>query len=135
MGWKNVMYEYHNYLYDDYGNLKGQQIANMEKKIALIKLANYDVPSYMGEFCYFDSLDAWDEGLALLNNAGLHWTTWTYKTTPGNGNWSLYSHANDLGKLNLVRATEEEIIAFWSRLGESDPNEGLLEIVGKHMKE
>lgn len=135
MGWENVMYEYHNYNYGDYDNLGGEQIKNMQKKLALIKLANYNVPSYMGEFCYFDNLDAWDEGLKLLNDAGIHWTTWTYKTTSGNGNWGLYSHPSDLGKINFNRATEEEILAFCARLGECVPNEGLLEVVGKYMKE
>lgn len=135
MGWENVMYEYHNYNYGDYDNLGGEQIKNMQKKLNLIKLANYNVPSYMGEFCYFDNLDAWDEGLKLLNDAGIHWTTWTYKTTSGNGNWGLYTHPSDLGKINFNRATEEEILAFCARLGESVPNEGLLEVVGKYMKE
>lgn len=135
MGWENVMYEYHNYMYGDYSNLNGEQISSMKKKLGLIKAANYNVPSYMGEFCYFDSLEAWDEGLALLNEAGIHWTTWTYKTTSGNGNWSLYHHVSDLGKINMLRATEEEIRAFCDRLGEVKPNEDLLEVVGKYMEE
>lgn len=135
MGWENIMYEYHNYNYGDYDNLGGEQIKNMQKKLNLIRLADYNVPSYMGEFCYFDNLDAWDEGLKLLNDAGIHWTTWTYKTTSGNGNWGLYTHPSDLGKINFNRATEEEILAFCARLGESKPNEGLLEVVEKYMKE
>lgn len=135
MGWENVMYEYHNYNYGDYDNLLGEQIKNMQKKINLIKIANYNVPSYMGEFSYFDNLDAWEEGLKLLNVEGIHWTTWTYKTTAGNGNWGLYSHVSDLGKINFNRATEEEILEFCARLGETTPNEGLLELVSQFWKE
>lgn len=135
MGWENIMYEYHNYNYGDYDNLTGEQIKSMQRKLALIRQANYDVPSYMGEFSYFDSLDAWDEGLKLLNEEGIHWTTWTYKTIYGTGNWGLYHHVSDLGKINFNRATEEEILAFCARLGECDPNEGLLEVVGNYMKE
>lgn len=135
MGWENIMYEYHNYNYGDYDNLNGTQISSMKKKLRLIQAANYDVPSYMGEFCYFDNLDAWDEGLALLNEAGIHWTTWTYKTTSGNGNWNLYAHVSDLGKVNISRDSEEEIRSFCARLGEVTPNEGLLEVVRKHLEE
>lgn len=135
MGWENIMYEYHNYNYSDYDNLNGTQITSMKKKLRLIQAANYNVPSYMGEFCYFDNLDAWDEGLELLNDAGIHWTTWTYKTTSGNGNWGLYSHVSDLGKVNISRDSEEEIRAFCARLGEVNPNQGLLEVVKKHLEE
>ena len=79
-GWENVMYEYHNYLYDDYDNAAGNQIANMQSKLSSIGNTDYNVPSYMGEFSYFNNLDAWDEGLKLLTESGINWTTWTYKT-------------------------------------------------------
>ena len=91
-GWENVMYEYHNYLYDDYDNVGGGQISNMENKTNAIGNADYNVPSYMGEFNYFNNYGAWDDGLALLTELGINWTSWTYKTITGYGNWGLYHH-------------------------------------------
>lgn len=131
-GWENVMYEYHNYLYDDYNNDRGQQISNMENKLRLIQEANYNVPSYMGEFNYFNNMEAWEEGLALLNEAGIHWTIWTYKTIDSYENWGLYNQS--IGSIRLEDADLEKTKAFYGRLGESKPNEKLIECVKKAVK-
>ncbi len=131
-GWTNIMYEYHNYLYDDYNNDRGQQIANMQNKIDLINKANYDVPSYMGEFNYMNNYDAWAEGLDLLNNEGLHWTIWTYKTVIGYENWGLYNQLTR--EINLERSDIEEIIEFYGTMDESKKNEKLAEVVEEYLK-
>lgn len=128
--WENVVYEYHNYLYDDYQNKEGRQISNMEHKLKLIKSANYNVPSLMGEFNYFDSYDAWDEGLELLNSSGIHWTLWTYKTTSDYGNWGLYHHTS--GDLNIERVDDIKLESFWKRVGNVRANQALLDVITKH---
>lgn len=128
--WTNVMYQYHNYLYDDYDNLAGKQISNMENKVNLIKVANYDVPSLMGEFNYMNSFEAWEEGLALLNDEGLHWTMWTYKTT--SGNWGLVNQA--IGEIRLESKSAEEIIEFYKKVGECYENTALIEVVSEALK-
>ena len=134
-GWNNVMYEYHNYLYDDYDNAAGSQITNMESKLNAIALADYNVPSYMGEFSYFNNLDAWDEGLALLNDAGINWTTWTYKTIEDYGNWGLYHHTKEFNNgIDLETAEYEEIEEWYSRMDEIEANTGLCEIASKYFK-
>lgn len=130
-GWDNVMYEYHNYLYDDYDNKSNKQILNMQKKINLIKSANYDVPSFMGEFNYFNSFDAWDRGLKLLNDSGIHWTIWTYKTVQNYGNWGLYHHTS--GGANLEVLDFEKTKLIWSKVGDSRPNSRLIEVVKKYL--
>jgi endoglucanase len=132
-GWENVMYQYHNYLYDDYNNEAGKQIQNMKKKINLIKAAHYDVPSYMGEFNYFNSYEAWDEGLALLNESDLHWTIWTYKTVIQYKNWGLYNQS--VGELNIETATLERIKTFYGTVDSVMPNKKLIEISSKHFRE
>ena len=114
-GWSNVMYEYHNYLYDDYDNANGGQISNMQSKINSINSANYNVPSYMGEFCYFNSANAWDQGLALLNNAGLNWTSWSYKVLSSYGNWGVYNH--NPSKVDPWNDSEATIRQKWSTVG------------------
>ncbi len=131
-GWENVMYEYHNYLYDDYDNAKGQQITNMEKKLNAIKAANYNVPSYMGEFAYFNNLEAWDEGMRLINDSGLNWTTWTYKVISDYGNWGIRNQKNL--DVNLETYEFDAIKDAWSKVGESTENTGLAEILKKYFK-
>ncbi len=134
-GWTNIMYEYHNYLYDDYDNANGQQIANMENKLNAIANADYEVPSYMGEFSYFNSPDAWDEGLELLVNSGINWTTWTYKTTADYGMWGHFHHLEEFNsRINLETATKDEIIAWYSRMDESTENTALTAVTSKWYK-
>lgn len=133
-GWQNVMYEYHNYLYDDYNNANGQQIANMEKKLNLIVAADYNVPSYMGEFSYFNNPDAWNEGLELLTESGINWTTWTYKTVSEYGNWGLCNHPAGMSDINLETAQPEEIAEHWGRVGAASPNTGLIQVVSAWLK-
>lgn len=130
--WTNIMYEYHNYLYDDYQNEDGKQILNMQKKINLIKAANYNLPSYMGEFSYFDSYEAWDEGLDLLTSAGFHWTSWTYKTTSNYGNWGLYHHTG--GDISVESVDDEKLQIIWSKVGDSRPNKRLIEVMKPYFK-
>ena len=132
--WKNVMYEYHNYLYDDYDNEKGGQISNMQTKLNSIANMDYNVPSYMGEFSYFNQPSAWDEGLALLNDSGINWTTWTYKTVEEFGMWGLYHHLEEFNKnkIDLETASFEEIKDFWSRMGEVEQNKDLTDVVSKY---
>ena len=130
-GWTNVMYEYHNYLYDDYNNERGQQISNMEKKLNLINTADYNVPSYMGEFNYFNNYEAWAEGLDLLNSEGIHWTMWTYKTVDSYENWGLYNQS--IGEIRLEGKTADEIIEFYEKVGDSHENSGLSKVVKEYL--
>ena len=130
-GWTNVMYEYHNYLYDDYNNERGQQISNMEKKLDLINTADYNVPSYMGEFNYFNNYEAWAEGLDLLNSEGIHWTMWTYKTVDSYENWGLYNQS--IGEIRLEGKTADEIIEFYEKVGDSHENSDLSKVVKEYL--
>ncbi len=122
-GWSNVMYEYHNYLYDDYDNAAGQQIQNMRNKLNAISSANYNVPSYMGEFCYFNNTSAWQQGLQLLNDYGINWTTWTYKVTSNYGNWGLYNQ--NVASTNVESDSYNTILNNWSNVGNSYQNTSL----------
>ncbi|MBP5198467.1 MAG: cellulase family glycosylhydrolase [Lachnospiraceae bacterium] len=115
--WSNVMYEYHNYNYGDYDNEAGQQISSMSSKLNNIKNADYDVPSYMGEFCFFNNPSAWDQGLELMTTAGLNWTTWTYKTIDYYGMWGIYHHPVSMDNgINLETSSFEQIKDAWSKV-------------------
>ncbi len=131
-GWTNVMYEYHNYLYDDYDNAAGQQIVSMQSKINSIAMAEYDVPSYMGEFAFFNNIDAWDQGLELMTKSGISYTTWTYKTTATNGNWGLVHQTN--GQINLETDSYETILAKYQNVGTSSDNTALQTVASKWFK-
>ncbi len=132
-GWENVMYQYHTYLYDDYDNSKGQQIANIRSRINNTKNANYNVPSLLGEFALFNALTAWDEGVKLVNNSGISWTTWTYKTISSVGNWGL-KHTKD-ANLNLEKADIAEIEKAWTNVKTATNNTGLAKILLKYYKQ
>lgn len=131
-GWENVMYEYHNYLYDDYDNAAGKQVPNMEKKLNAIKSANYNVPSYMGEFALFNNLDAWDQGVKAINESGVSWTTWTYKVISDYGNWGIKNQKN--WKVNVELNDYDAIANAWSHVGEANENTGLAEVLTKYYK-
>jgi endoglucanase len=126
-GWTNVMYEYHNYLYDDYDNANGGQVQSLRNKINLILNQNYNVPSYMGEFCLMNNTSAWQQGLQLLNDSGLSWTTWTYKVTGSNNNWGLYNQ--NVAKVNVSTDSEATIRSKWSNVGSSTPNTALINAI------
>ena len=129
-GWENVMYEYHNYLYDDYENANGQQIANMQKRINNINSANYNVPSYMGEFSYFNSPSTWEQGLKLLNDSGLNWTNWTYKCVSTYGNWGLVNQS--VSSVNAESDSYDTILAKWSNVGSGYLNTSLTNVFKKY---
>ena len=129
-GWTNVMYQYHNYHYDDYNNEDGKQIKSMQNKLNLIKSANYDLPSMMGEFSYFNKYETWDEGIDLLTKNGIHWTMWTYKTTSDRGNWGLYHNTG--GDINIELIDDVKLESIWSKVGDIRPNQPLVEIISKY---
>ena len=130
--WQNVMYEYHNYLYDDYDNANGGQITNMETKVNSIATADYNVPSFMGVFCYFNNVDVWDQGLQLLAESGLNFTTWTYKTISDYGNWGLV-HQENAG-VDLEKDSFETILAAYQNAGTTSDNTDLQPVAEKWFK-
>lgn len=125
--WTNIMYEYHNYLYDDYDNASGGQVKSIENKINSIIKQGYNVPSYMGEFALMSNTSAWQQGLKLLNDSGLSWTTWTYKVTGSNNNWGLYNQ--NVQKVNVSTDSVATIRTKWSSVGTSSPNTTLINAI------
>ena len=124
-GWENVMYQYHQYEYSDYDNAEGKQVAGIQNKVNSIINANYNVPSYIGEFCLMSNTEAWSQGLKILNEAGLSWTTWTFKgirtgTTAGQ-NWCQY-FLEDGSKVDVTSMSYEDLIARWTDNGGATQN-------------
>ncbi len=92
----NVVYEYHNYPVDNQGLSHEGIRQSFDQKIAGIKKANYNVPTYMGEFNGMSVTGKHVDPSAndfkhIINemNATQHmsWTLWNYDTQ-NEGNWS-----------------------------------------------
>lgn len=130
--WKNVMYEYHNYEYSNYENENDAQITSMERKIHNVELSGYDVPNYMGEFNYFNNMEAWTEGLKLLDEKDFNWSIWSYKCMLENENWGV--ERLSIGKADIERDSYEDILEAWSKVGESKENKPLVDAIKRGME-
>lgn len=124
-GWENVVYQYHFYKWNADNDYWAQKL-NVDVKLHLIKQTNHPVPSFLGEFTLFQSMDAWKYALETYSNAGLGWTIWTYKVT-GNSTWGLYNVFGD--KVDIYTDSIEEIEAKWSSQGILRRNTQICQIV------
>ncbi len=109
--WKNVVYEYHHYVWSAEKNINGQIIAT-KNLINSIKSANYNVPSYIGEFTFFELNDAWKKMLELFNLNGYHYTSWSFKSN-FKGSWGIFNQIGNL-KANIETNSLNEIKYIWS---------------------
>jgi len=91
-GWTNVVYEYHHYTWDYVSNLDGQK-TSCDNLLSSINGANYGVPTFIGEFTCFGIEEAWNYVLDKFNNAGWHYTTWSYKSR-NSGSWGIFNEAS-----------------------------------------
>eukprot|EP00833_Pecoramyces_ruminatium_P004162 jgi/Orpsp1_1/1178194/evm.model.c7180000064381.1 len=106
--WKNVMYEFHHYVWDSQQSLVGQKEA-ANSLINSLKIFN--VPIYIGEFTFFELGDAWSYVLNLFNTNGYHYTSWSYKSN-NMGTWGIYNQkATD--RVNPTNTDENEILRIW----------------------
>lgn len=95
-GWVNVIYSFHYYHWGNDSNYQSQ-VDFVESKINQERqFLSYNVPHYVGEFTLFNLQSSWEYALRRYNDAGWHWTSWTYKGT-NIGNWALYNHRDARG--------------------------------------
>lgn len=130
--WENVMYEDHNYLYENYDNENNAQINSMSGKIENIndRRSRYNVPYLMGEFNYMSKDATFDEGIKLLNDNNLSWTLWSYKVVgDGTNNWGLYNQ--DITKADLENDDFDTIKSKWSNTSMKE-NTGITQYVKKY---
>lgn len=124
-GWENVVYQYHYYKWNADNDYNAQKLAADVKEFNVNKAA-YPVPSFVGEFTFFQSEDAWKYGLEKYSGVWAGWTIWTYKVT-SNSTWGLYNVFGD--KVDIYNDTAEEIEAKWSQQGTLVRNDSLCQIV------
>ena len=124
-GWENVVYQYHYYKWNADNDYWAQKLFT-DVKLHKIGQAAHAVPSFVGEFTLFQSMDAWKYALQAYSDAGMGWTIWTYKVT-GSSTWGLYNVFG--GKADIYRDTAEEIEEKWRRQGTLRRNTPLCQIV------
>ena len=124
-GWENVLYQIHlyNWTHDITNNDFFYWVQDLCHSFAA-----YDVPCLIGEFTFFDDVDAWTTWLNNYDERGWNWTIWNYKViSPSwwDNSWGLYVrklHLEDKEikyKLDLSTATYDQIYAEWQLLGTS----------------
>lgn len=122
-GWENCMYSFHHYTNET--NNFYNHCSSFNAKLEDITSQNFGVPLQMGEFTCYNRADQWDYTLNLLNNAGFHWCTWTYKlnsTSPSP--WGiLYKVTPWENKVNVAEDSYETILNKFSFLKTNDKTE------------
>ena len=106
-GWKNVVYEYHYYNWDNGNDLKSMK-SYFRYKATLEFTRNtlkYKVPVFIGEFTFFDNPDCWRYGLDFFEKHEMSWAMWTYKGQV-QSNWVLYKGAARTGENILTPQTD-----------------------------
>lgn len=115
--WENVVYEYHNYCWDNYGDY-GTQKDFVDKKIddyeRAFKKNYHNVPIFIGEWTGFTNADVWKYTIDEYNHLGLHWSVWTYKVALENNTWGFMNVKCD--KVDLLNDSYEEIERKWSAI-------------------
>jgi hypothetical protein len=104
-GWKNVVYSIHIYNFgattpEDHAAALSAQMPSL-----LQVRAARNVPLYIGEFSVepHSTPDAMAAFLKVLNDNGLYWAPWTWKTVAASGRmgqWGYYSNAGAVTPLN-----------------------------------
>ena len=134
-GWENVLYQYHFY------NWNAPTIPNWgfyNLQFALLSIADYDVPKFIGEFNFFNDKEAWHKYLNIFDNMGIGWTIWSYKIVSvgwWDSSWGMAVYKmnlkNEQLKLDLRIATYDEIYAEWSTQYTDDgTNDGKYKLKG-----
>lgn len=129
-GWTNVMYEYHCYNYDSQ-TVAEDQLASINNKLNNIDKANYNVPSYIGETSFFSNYDSWRACLQRMNDYGINYTTWTYKTTNRNSSWGIFNQTSS--EADIENDSYESIYSKWSKAGDSRKNETLYNVLKEYL--
>lgn len=118
-GWKNVVYEAHEYQWPAQGTQ--QTVAVAEGGVDHIVMdfnnhASWNVPGYVGEFNVFGAgKDAWRYSTGHYDAAGLSWTMWSYKSVNGvaPNYWGWYDVAKWVERPYVASDSPDEIERKW----------------------
>ena len=116
-GWKNVVYEFHHYVWNSQQSVDGQKTA-AHNLVNSLKIFN--VPIYIGETTFFELAEAWAYVLDLFNKNGYHYSSWSYKSN-NKGTWGIYNQKGT-EKVKPTSTDANEIMRIWgpSNVGTGD---------------
>jgi endoglucanase len=115
-GWTNVVYEMHEYQYNQSEAVVEGGSTNQVNDFN--NHASDDVPGYIGEFNDFAyGAGAWQFSTNAYNNAGLAWTMWAYKATDGliPDSWGFYDPTFWATTPNITTDSAATISADWQQ--------------------
>ncbi len=128
--WENVVYQYHFYCWNNSNDYLAQKNF-INTKVVYVNSTNYYVPTYIGEFTFFENEDSWKYGLDIFESEGWSYTLWTYKVM-GASSWGIYCCLNGNLRVDPLTDTFDEIKTKWSSLktdGNFTPNQWLYELL------
>jgi endoglucanase len=107
--WTNVVYQFHWYYFNS-TNVLGDNQNDVNNAVS--HKNSWNVPSFVGEFNFNGNL-ATCVNRMMQNRIG--WTMWTYKVTPGMGDWSMYVPSSNPGqKPDLANDSYDQIATKWN---------------------
>ena len=115
-GWTNVVYEMHEYQYNQSQAVVQQGSTNQVNDFN--NHASYNVPGFVGEFNDFGyGASAWQFSTNAYNKAGLSWTMWSYKATDGliPDSWGFYDPTFWATTPNISTDSANTIAADWEQ--------------------
>lgn len=94
MGWENVVYQFHYYLWNkDNDPAAHKRFIDRKARRNRAKSREFAVPVMIGEFSCFGSRAAWDHYLQTFEREGFSWTVWGYKCKSSPSGWGLFNHS------------------------------------------
>ena len=115
-GWTNVVYEMHEYQWNQSESVVEQGSVNQVNDFN--NHASYNVPDYVGEFNDFGyGAAAWQSSTNTYNNGGVSWTMWAYKATDGliPDSWGFYDPTFWAATPNISTDSAATISADWQQ--------------------
>lgn len=114
-GWTNVVYEMHEYQYNQGSSGVEQGATNQVNDFN--NHTSYNVPGYIGEFNDFaNGASTWQFSVNAFNQAGLSWSMWSYKADGVNPNaWGFYDPTSALPVPNIASDSASSIAADWEQ--------------------
>ena len=118
--WKNCMYSFHHYS-NSFGDDASIHNATIDAVIASLKLANFGVPLYMGEFTCYGRTEQWEYTLNAFNEAGWSWSSWTYKIHKKYmDSWGVVNVTSEENQIDVYNDSYEDIFSAFSDLKTTD---------------
>jgi hypothetical protein len=122
-GWTDVMYEMHEYQWNDTTNPAGVEAGTNNQVSDFQNHASYGVPDYVGEFNDFGTgSSTWQYTLQQYDDNNISWSFWSYKATDGTAasedSWGLYDPVNTLPSPNIqsLNTTTTMIAKDWTNI-------------------